>query len=153
MARFVTELINVDLPDDFRYSRIHEPFIVEDIKALRDAGLQDRIEIPTCFIHDYESVPAVRGTSKRGGVVHDYLSRKNSVPVVTKKLAADVYFEIMEASAAGKTEQGWYNRLDMWLRRWIKYGVVRVVPGYFHKHWVEATYEELTGETGDGRGD
>lgn len=150
MARFVTELINVDLQDDCRYSRIYEPFVVEDIKALRDAGLQDRIEIPTCFVHDYESVPVVKGTSKRGGVVHDYLCRKNSVPVVTKTLAAAVYFEVMEASAAGKPDQEWYNRLDMWLRRWVKYGFVKVWPGYFHKHLVEATYEEMIGATDGG---
>jgi len=144
MAKFLTELINVDL-DDSRYSRIHEPFVIEDIQALKDAGFSGRLEILPPFVHDYESVPVVKGTSKRGGVSHDYLSRKNSIPVVTKKLAADCYFEIMEASAKEKKQTRW-NRFDMWVRRWVKYGFVRIAWGYFHQHNVEATYEEMIGD-------
>jgi len=28
-------------------------------------------------------------------------------------------------------------------KKWIKYGVVLVAPGYFHKHSINATYEEM----------
>jgi len=142
MAKFITELINVDL-DDCRYSKIYKSFIVDEIEALINAGLPGRIEVLPDFIHDYESVPIIRGTSKRGGVVHDYLSRKNSIPIVTKKLAADVYFEIMEASSREKKQSIW-NSFNMWWRKWLKYSVVRVAFDYFHKHNVEATYEEMT---------
>ena len=129
MTEILTPLINQDI--DYKYSQIFVPFKVEsDI-------LKCTIVVPKGFIHDYESVPLIKGTSKSGGVVHDYLCRIDSVPVVTKKVAADVYLEIMK------------YRCNSWWRRWLKYGVVRVWPGYFHKHTVEATYEEMSGKKGD----
>jgi len=102
--------------------------------------------VPPEFVHDYESVPIFRGSSKKGGVGHDYLSRKDSVPVVTKKVAAQVYFEVMEyVNVTEVPRNAWFRRFRFWWRRWLKYGVVRVWPGYFHKHKVMATYEEMSG--------
>ena len=77
--------------------------------------------VPAGFTFDWESVPIIRGTSKIGGLCHDALSRKDSIPVVDKKTAADVYLEIMK------------YRGNSWWRRYIKYWVVRIAPGYFHK--------------------
>jgi len=77
--------------------------------------------VPYGFIFDWESVPVLRGTCKVGGLGHDYLSRIDSVPRVSKKKAADVYMEIMK------------YRNNPWVRRNIKYNTVRVFPGYFHK--------------------
>jgi len=135
MGKFLTRLCNEDI-DDSTFSRLLEPFgFYSDI-------LGRAIEVPKGFVHDYESVPLIRGTSKRGGVIHDYLSRINSVPVVTKKQAADVYFEVMETKAAEDCKTV-LDKYDMWRRRWIKYLVVLAWPGYFHKNLVEATYEEL----------
>ena len=76
---------------------------------------------PAGFTFDWESVPIIRGTSKISGLVHDYLCRINSVPVVSKKIAADVYLEFMK------------HRGNSWWRRYTKYWVVRFAPGYFHK--------------------
>jgi len=76
---------------------------------------------PADFTFDWESVPIIRGTSKISGLVHDYLCRIDSVPVVSKKIAADVYLEFMKF------------RGNSWWRRYTKYWAVRYAPGYFHK--------------------
>ena len=112
---------------DYRYSRILEPwsFYSEILGCL--------LTIPRGFVYDHESVPILKGTSHRGGLGHDYLSRKDSVPCVKKGIAAKVYREIMTA-----------QNKPIWRRR-LKYAFVLVWPGYFHKHSVFATYEEITG--------
>jgi hypothetical protein len=79
------------------------------------------VEIPVGFTCDWESVPLFKGTSKVAGFIHDYLSRYDSVPKVTKKVAADVYMEFMK------------YRGTPFFKRWIKYSIVLVWPGYFHK--------------------
>lgn len=141
MAKILSPLINEDI--DYKYSRIHEPFIIE-LETLAQVGLKSRVEILAGFVHDYESVPLFRGTSKTGGVVHDYLCRKDSAPLVTKKIAADCYFEVMESSDRLKAD-GNLQLVKFWFRRWGKYSVVLFWPGYFHKHSVNATYEEMAG--------
>ncbi len=139
MSRFITSLINEDI--DYKYSRIHAPFGYYSDRFKRE------IWIPPPFIHDYESVPLIKGTSKRGGVLHDYACRKNSSPVFTKIQAAGLYLEAMRCDAKlCRKKNTLIRRVDMWWRRWVKYCVVLVAPGYFHKHNVEATYEEMAGQ-------
>jgi len=77
--------------------------------------------IKSGFVCDWESVPLFKGTSKVAGLLHDYYCRTDSKPIVTKKVAADIYLEIMK------------YRGTSWWRRYLKYWVVRVAPGYFHK--------------------
>ena len=137
MARILTALINEDI--DSRYARLAAPF------AIWSDVLQCRLEAPEGFVHDYESVPIIRGTSKRGGVIHDYLSRIDSVPAVTKKQAADVYLEVMACRDGLPDRETALGAMSLIIRRWVKYGVVLVWPGYFHKNNVLATYEELRG--------
>jgi len=81
--------------------------------------------IPKGFVCDWESVPLFKGTSKVGGLMHDYYCRRDSVPVVTKKVAADIYLEFMK------------HRKSSWWRSYGKYWVVRFAPGYFHKKLVD----------------
>lgn len=81
-------------------------------------------EIPPGFETDLESVPIFRGTSPVSGIIHDYLCRTDSDPVVTKKIAADVYMEFLKLRGTG------------FLRRHLKVAAVRMAPGYFHKHKV-----------------
>ena len=135
---------------DNRYIRLVEPFMFE------------QIEVPVCFVCDLESIPLFKGSSKRGGVIHDYLCRKDSVPLVSKKVAAEIYLRVMAyreevrqerikriwSSSEKKprvkdkvVEQG--TRLRYWCGRYLKYWVVRVAWGYFHKFKVMATYEEI----------
>lgn len=77
--------------------------------------------IPVGFECDWESVPIIKGTSKIAGLIHDYLCRIDSDPVVTKKTAADVYLEFLKF------------RKTSWWRRYTKYSFVLVWPRYFHK--------------------
>ena len=137
MARILTPLINEDI--DSRFARLHKPF------AIWSDVLGCKVKAPEGFIHDYESVPVIKGTSKRGGVIHDYLCRIDSEPVVTKKQAADVYLEVMVCRDGLPNRETTLGAASLFIRRWIKYGVVRVWPGYFHKNRVNATYEELRG--------
>ena len=111
---------------DSQYIRLAKPFVFE-------SSLIGRIEVPVAFVCDRESVPLLRGTSERGGVIHDYLCRKDSIPTVIKRIAADVYLEVMTF------------RRNVWWKRYIKYWVVRAAWGYFHRFKVKATYEELSG--------
>lgn len=137
MTKILTPLINEDI--DSRFARLHAPFAVwSDV-------LGCKVEASPGFVHDYESVPIIKGTSKRGGVIHDYLSRKDSVPVVTKKQAAEVYLEVMACRDGLPDRETPLDAFSLFLRRWMKYSVVRVWPGYFHKNKVNATYEEMSG--------
>ena len=111
---------------DYKYVRFLEAF------PMRSDIIGDFV-IPVGFTCDRESVPIIKGTSIRGGYAHDYLCRYDSVPVVDKKTAADVYLEIMASRGAS------------WWRRYTKYWAVRMAFGYFHKFPVMATYEEITG--------
>ena len=129
--------------DDTKYVRLIAPFrFVSDV--LYREGLANDVTMPAGFVMDFESVPLIRGTSKRAGAAHDYLCRSDSVPLVSKAVAARVYLEIMEYRD-GLLEDGPLGKLDRWWLRRLKYAVVRVAPGYFHKHKVSATYEELAG--------
>jgi hypothetical protein len=137
MTEILTALINEDI--DARFARLHAPF------AVWSEVLGRRVEAPAGFVHDYESVPVIRGTSRRGGVIHDYLCRFDSDPIVTKKQAAQVYLEVMACRDGLPDRYSHLSSVSLWARRWIKYGVVRVWPGYFHRHKVAATYEEMSG--------
>ena len=77
--------------------------------------------IPKGFICDFESVPFLRGTCRTAGLIHDYLCRIDSVPVVTKKEAALIYKEALQ----------YYKQ--PWWKVYVKYLTVRIAKGYFHK--------------------
>lgn len=135
MTKILTSLINESI--DNKYARIYKPFRVEsDI-------LKCTITVPVNFIHDFESVPMIKGTSKRGGVIHDYLCRIDSMPIVTKQVAAAVYLEIMEYRDSMFERKTNIGRFNLWWRRWLKYGVVCIAFRYFHKHKVMATLEDM----------
>jgi len=102
------------------------------------------VTIPIGLITDFESVPLMRGCSRRAGVIHDYLCRIDAEPVVSKSVAAGVYLEAMtyrDSLLAGS----WYIKRKRALWRRIKYYTVRVVGGYFHKLFVFDTYKKITG--------
>jgi hypothetical protein len=132
MSEFLTKLIDEDI--DSRYFQLHEPL------RYKSTILNRIIEVPAGFVYDHESVPIIKGTSNRGGCIHDYLCRCDSDPIVTKQQAASVYFEAMEC--VDTLKGGGFN---MWWRRWVKSSVVRVATGYFHKFSVFSTYAEIRG--------
>jgi len=112
---------------DHKYVRFLRPY------RFKSHILDTVIVVPAGFVCDRESIPLIRGTSIRGGYIHDYLCRIDSIPVVTKKQAADVYLEVMK------------YRGNPWARRYAKYWAVRLAGGYFHKLKVNASYEDITG--------
>lgn len=134
-SKFLSKLIVENLIDG-RFVKLHKPF------RYFSKILNQEIEIPTEFICDFESVPMFKASSKRGGTIHDYFCRKDSVPVVTKQKAASLYLEAQKCRDMA-LHKGWLKRLDMAIRRNAKTLVVRVAPGYFHKLKVLSTLEEV----------
>lgn len=119
------------------YVKLLEPFqFYSDI-------LECDCEIPRDFVYDEESVPVFKPTNPEAGAIHDYLCRKDSIPRCTKEVAAEVYREFQ--AYYDSLETGWLNRIWDWIRRKFKCDVVKIAPGYFHRHRVSATFEELTG--------
>jgi len=135
MSNFLTPLIVEELLDG-RYVRYIEAF------RYYSDYLKCEIEIPPMFICDFESVPLFKSPSKRAGGLHDYLCRTDSVPLVTKWQAAMVYFEAQKLrdSLVCKNifQKSWRNFLSH-----FKTSVVVCAPGYFHKHRVLSTLEEI----------
>lgn len=130
-SKFLSDLHTVDLAHP-QYVMLTKPLVYYS----RTLGI---IVVPAGFVTDLESVPLLRGTSKRAGVIHDYLSRFDSKPCVNKQLAADIYLEAMKAR---DIELG-YKGLRYAIKRNVKAAVVRVSWGYFHKLPVKATFEEV----------
>ena len=146
MTRILTSLITENI-DNYKYVQLYTPFVFQRDK-LKEAGLKCRVEVPVGFVYDQESVPWVRGTNARGGTAHDYLCRTDSNPLVTKAIAASVYLEIMSYTYE-IVDRGWMQHLKDFTRRWTKWAVVYVAPGYFHKFKVLATCKEIAGIDGD----
>ena len=135
-AQFLTDLILRNI--DGKYSVLQKDFTVYS------HILGCYICVPAGFISDTESVPLFRSTSKRAGVIHDYLCRMDVIPVVTKQRAASVYHEMMTCrDKKFYSNEPWYFRSWLFFYRWVKSSVVRIVWGYWKKHKVTATYEEL----------
>lgn len=95
--------------------------------------LSMKIEVPAGFETDFASVPRVPiayqlwgNRAHREAVLHDYLYRKDSNPVVTCACANEIFFEAMKAT--GKPRRIYY---PMW------WGVV--IGGWtaYHKKNVE----------------
>jgi hypothetical protein len=147
MTRIFTPLVTVNI-DNSKYVALHEPFVFES-DVLKNAGLKYHIEGPIGFVYDFESIPWIRGTNKRGGTAHDIVCRKNVVPGITKAIAAAVYFEIMEYCYAIDCQRDQTQKVIDWGRRWFKWAVVYVWPGYFQKYELMATCEEISGLKGD----
>ena len=135
-AQFKSDLVTKELIGS-KYCQLTEEFMFYSDILKRD------IIVPVGFICDYESVPLIKASSKRGGVIHDYLCRIDSVPCVSKQIAADVYLEAQRCRDFILNE-GWFKPFTRWIRRRVKTLVVRVAPGYFRKFLVMATLEDLT---------
>jgi hypothetical protein len=135
--------------DNDRFVQMTAPFTFES-DELAKAGLKSRVTIPKGFVMDGESVPIVRGRNVRGGAVHDYVSCYDSDPVCpTQSLAANVYLEINAYCDDIDAGRSYYAHAKDFMRRWAKWSVVYVWPGFFHKRSVLATCKELYGFEGD----
>ena len=132
---FCTELITKELLGS-KYAELMHDFVYTS------AVLKRTIRISKGFICDYESVPVFKATSKRAGVIHDYLCRIDSDPVVSKQTAATVYAEAQQLRDClvcfSKWKLAWRAILC-----WGKTSVVRVAFDYFHKFSVNAAVKDL----------
>lgn len=122
-----------------------DPCRVRLIKPLRAycETLDRVIEAPAGFVNDFESMLFIRGSNHESGVWHDYFSRKNSDPVVSKTVCAQIYLEFQKYYDL--QEGGVVNTALDFTTRWFKTGVVWVWPGYFHQLLVMATYKDIVG--------
>jgi len=105
---------------------------------------------PKGFVNDAESVPLFKGTNIEAGIAHDLVCRTNFKTAdgkpITKWIAAKVYLELQyyfDHMESGNV----FNRVWDWVSRGVKTSVVIVWPGYWHKFNIEATYEEIVGES------
>lgn len=131
MAGFIMKLYTEDIDD--KYVRLVGAL------AYQSDILDMDIWIPSGFVTDFASVPRVPiaywfwgGRSHREAVLHDYLFRVDSEPVVSFSMANKVFKEAME------------SRDKNFFIRWPMYAGV-VCGGYFsyHKHKVMDSVEEL----------
>lgn len=134
-TNFRTPLITEELLGS-KFARVCSMFIY-DSKILNCS-----IYIPPNFICDYESVPIFKASSKRAGVIHDYLCRTDSNPIVTKQLADSIYLEA-QTYRDSLLDESKPKKFYRFLTRHLKTLVVRITPGYFHKHKVHSKLEEL----------
>lgn len=121
----VTKLLDLK---DSSYSLLTEEFYFES-NTLKKLSLPWQLTIPIGFIMDWESMGWFRGKNHVAGLIHDFLSRSDSVVdktgklLITKAIAAAVYMEFLI-----------YRKAPLW-RRWVKFTVVRWLPDcvYFAK--------------------
>jgi hypothetical protein len=174
MTQILSPLI-VSYINNSNYVQLHERFgFISDVLKnhglrqagweLRPPGHEDEIWAEIGFVFDFESIPnMIRGPvgeNKRGGASHDPICRIGFIPGITKSIAADVYFEIMEYCDSIDTQRFAaekhpylpngiivpYVKTKDWSRRWIKSEVVRYWPGdYFLKYLPTATALEMYG--------
>lgn len=135
MKTLVASNIKIERLNGTRFVKLLDPF------SFFSETLDRTCTIPKGFIYDEESVPILKGTNPEAGAIHDYLCRKDSDPVCSKEVAAAVYLEFQ--TYYDGQEKGILNAVWDWIRRRFKRDVVLVAPGYFHRHKVMATLEEM----------
>ncbi len=121
MSKFLTELETINITDTLW--KLTAPLVYESDL------LKTKVIIPKGFLTDFASVPRIPvvywfwgGRSHREAVLHDYLARKDSIPVVGYFRLHRVFLEAMKSR--GKT----------FLVRWPMYIGVNVGGWlYFHK--------------------
>ena len=120
MPEFQTELLIGNIDD--RYWKLFYPLIY------KSDLLQCTIEVPTGFESDLASVPRVPvaywfwgGRVHREAILHDYLYRIDSIPIVSFNTANSVFLEAMKVR-----DKSWFVRWPMYI------GVMS--GGYFSYH-------------------
>jgi len=113
MSKFLTEL-DVRLRDNKIW--------VLDSSLAYESNLVGRIEVPSRFETDFASVPRLPviyllwgDRAHREAVLHDYLYRMDSIPLVSFSTANKVFLEAMKIR-----EKNWFVRWPMFLG--VKFG-------------------------------
>lgn len=110
-----------------------EIYILDAPLVYQSALLKRKVYVPPGFQTDLASVPRVPivfwfwgGRAHREGVLHDWLYRIDSAPLVSKKVADAVFFEAMESRGKGRMV-----RYPMW------WGVVLGGGGSYHQRNID----------------
>jgi len=113
MSKFLTEL-DVRLKDNKIW--------VLDSSLAYESNLVGKIEVPSRFETDFASVPRLPviyllwgDRAHREAVLHDYLYRMDSIPLVSFSTANKVFLEAMKIR-----EKNWFVRWPMFLG--VKFG-------------------------------
>jgi len=113
-ASFLTELDAVLIDNDVVW-KLREPL------AYYSKTINQIIIIPAGFQTDFSSVPRIPiiyffygNRAHREGVLHDYLYRIDSKPVVTEHIANTIYLEAMKSRS-----KSWFIRYSIYLGVWI----------------------------------
>lgn len=116
--------------------------LLDDFRAYSDT-LKRWVRVKAGFVCDLESTPW-KGENSIAGILHDYFSRYDSDPVVTKEVAAMIYKEFQDFEDS-LIKRKWYQKVWDSVWRLLKAGTVAVVPDcvYWHKNSVNATWEEI----------
>lgn len=181
MTKIYTPLVTAQIDND-KYVSLHQPFgfnsdVIKENKLKwlwrppepwnSQFPEQDGdVWAPAGFTFDFESIPKLlrgpTGENRRGGTGHDIACRRGVMetsqavvlvcPGMTKSIAADIYFEIMEYCDSIDQERfkTWVPkplvRFQEWIRRETKSNFVRFWPGdFFQKHALDATCKEIVG--------
>ena len=140
-------LVTMNIMGSDKYARVMRPFKFRS-KILWDAVCKRTCEIPEGFVFDFESIPWLRGECPEAGAIHDYVCRIDSNPVVSKTLAAKVYFEFLEYIYAMDDARAKVKVIDRacdWIKSHVKFAAVVLAPGYFHRYKVLDSYSEIAG--------
>lgn len=135
MSQFITEL-SCHLKDDDCVWVLDKPL------GYYSSLLKHLVTVPTGFETDLASVPRLPfiytlwgGKAHREGVIHDYLYRSNSVPLVPRATADSVFKEAM-----GLRGKPWYVRWPMF------WGVRLGGFGSYHKRLVGDKFKDEPAE-------
>lgn len=140
------------IPYDNRYVKNTEAW------SFYSTVVRDWCDAPAGFVHDTESVPIIRGTNREAGAGHDLVCRYDFVTrqkglSPTKLQAARIYLELQRYFDGIRRDSGLrqdrlrecLSRGGERIKRGVKTAIVIVAPGYWRRHKVAATYEELRG--------
>ena len=133
-AEFLSSLVSENI--DGRFFHLEKPLVYYSAK------MECMITVPVDFVFDNESIPripvlyAMLGrTSDRAGCIHDYVCRKDSIPIVSMSLAAKLYVEANRSRGI--------NMFSCWLK-WMGVFCSSPVVKYHHKHKVMVSYKEIS---------
>lgn len=130
---FLTEL-DAKLKDDDKIWSLDSPLLYYS------SLLDTLIMLPTAFLSDGSSVPRVPiiyylygNRAHREGFIHDYLFRKNSIPIVPFDIANKVFLEAMIS-----------RNKPVYVRNPMYWAVSSpLARSSYHKHIVEANLDEM----------
>lgn len=125
MARFLTQL-KITLLDNDKIWILDAPLIYE-------SDLVGRIEVPVDFQTDFASVPRLPiiyslfgDRAHREAVIHDYIFRIDSIPIVSFEISNKVFLEAMTV-----------RNKPVYIRYPMYYGVCLGAKNAYHKRYVK----------------